>query len=1510
MGTEMNSTNYTQFNVPTPEEEQHRLEALRIYEILNTEPEPVFDDLTKLAAQIANVKMAAIGFLDADILWLKSKTGIQQNSIPREHSFCSYAIMQPGLFEVEDASKDERFQNFPTVKNEPFIKFYAGIPLITPEGYAIGTFCIMDTEPKRLSPELAQALKILAHQVMTHLELRRHWKALAKAFENQKKTEQALKKSESFYLSLVENLPQNIFRKDIDGKFSFANHQFCKLLGKPLDEIIGKTDYDLYPKELADKFRADDAKILETLTPIDTIEENINSDGSKSYVHVIKTPILSQDGKPIGIQGIFWDVTKRILTEQELAKERNLLRALLDYSPDRIYFKDKDSRFILCSKTVVSGLGLKSAEEAIGKSDFDFFTEEHAKPAYEDEQEIIRTGIPKIGIVEKETWIDGKETWALTTKMPLRDSNGNIIGTFGITKDITELKKIEQQLEYERDLLKQLLDNAPDNIYFKDLQSRFIRAGKSLADKFGLKSPEEAYGKTDFDFYTDEHARQAYEDEQEIIRTGIPKIGIVEKETWPDGHETWGWTTKMPLRDKNGNIIGTFGITKDITELKKIEQQLEYERDLLKQLMDNSPDNIYFKDLQSRFIRCGKSLAEKFGLKSPEEAIGKSDFDFFTEEHARQAYEDEQEIIRTGIPKIGIVEKETWPDGHETWGWTTKMPLRDKNGNIIGTFGITKDITELKRTQEDLAYERDLLRSLLDNVPDCIYFKDLQSRFILCSKALADRFGLASSEEAIGKTDFDFFTEEHARPAFEDEQEIIRTGRPVIGKLERETWPDGRETWALTSKLPLRDKHGNIIGTFGISKDVTALKLAETELQKARDAALESTRLKSEFLANMSHEIRTPMNAIIGMTGLLLETNLTDEQRDFAETVRVSAEALLAIINDILDFSKIEAGKLNLEATDFDLCETVESTVELLAERAQSKGLELASWIHTDVPTQLRGDPGRLRQVLTNLIGNAVKFTEHGEVVVRVTKDYETDTHAVLRFRVSDTGIGIAPSALPRLFQAFSQADGSMTRKYGGTGLGLAICKQLVELMGGQIGVESKLGEGSTFWFTVRLEKQPSATPKLSIEEKMARMAGLRVLIVDDNTTNRQILHYQIIAWKMRNGHAASGPEALEILRRAAAAGDPYDLAILDMQMPDMDGLTLAREIKKDPRIASTRLVMLTSLMHRENMQTLKEAGIEACLIKPVKQSKLFDCIANLFLLPVEPVKTQAIHPTPQKEAATAPITSNLYHILLAEDNAVNQKVALRQLKKLGFNADAVANGIEVLDALERIQYDIIIMDCQMPEMDGYEATRRIRQHEKTEAALGKNPKHVHIIAMTANALQGDREKCIEAGMDDYVSKPVRLPELEAALRRAVAILEGKKSAPDSSPIAETLDDEILDPTVINGLRELRQPGEPDPLAEVAELFIGDTPPRLQQIETALKNRDFQNLAALAHSLKGSASNLGAKQMANLCLKLEKAAKTGDQEQSMGIAAQIKEEFDRVKKALELEIQKDNIQSE
>jgi PAS domain S-box-containing protein len=795
--------------------------------------------------------------------------------------------------------------------------------------------------------------------------------------------------------------------------------------------------------------------------------------------------------------------------------------------------------------------------------------------------------------------------------------------------------------------------------------------------------------------------------------------------------------------------------------------------------------------------------------------------------------------------------------------------------------GLLRDTIESKRADEELIRQQSRLEALMDNTPDHIYFKDADSRFTMISKALAESFGLRDPSQAVGKTDFDFFTEEHARLALEDERETMRSGLPLVGFEEKETWPDGHETWVSTTKLPHTDTDGNVVGTFGISRDITARKQAEGELaetnRRLEGAIARSTEMtlraemanmaKSEFLANMSHEIRTPLNGVIGMTGLLLDTPLDDDQRRYAETVRASGESLLALLSDILDFSKIEAGKLELETIDFDLRALLDDFASTLALRAHAQGLEFICAAAPDVPALLAGDPGRLRQVLLNLAGNALKFTHQGEVAVRASLASETDTEVMLRLSVKDTGIGIPADKQGRLFEKFTQADSSTTRHYGGTGLGLAISKQLAELMGGQIGLVSEEGGGSEFWFTARFAKQAEGDRPVT---PTAEIRGVHILVVDDNATNREVLAAQLGAWGVRSEETPDGPSALLALARAKDAGDPFAAAILDMQMPGMDGADLARAIKADEALAPTRLVLMTSLGERGDAKQMEEMGFSAFLVKPARQSDLFDSLSAVLAgaavaRPGRPIVTRHVVREMRRGAV---------RILLAEDNITNQQVALGILKRLGLRADTVTTGAEAVRSLEALPYDLVLMDVQMPEMDGLEATRLIRD---PRSAVQRH--EIPIIAMTAHAMQGDRERCLEAGMNDYVTKPVSAQALADAVERWLPRDDGEipVHAPAGPPAAAPAKAEGADAPVFDRAGMMARLMDDEDLARtVVDGFLEDAPRQIEALRSYLGAGDAPGALRQAHTIKGASATVGGEALRAVAFEMEKAAIAGD----------------------------------
>ncbi len=903
----------------------------------------------------------------------------------------------------------------------------------------------------------------------------------------------------------------------------------------------------------------------------------------------------------------------------------------------------------------------------------------------------------------------------------------------------------------------------------------------------------------------------------------------------------------------------------ELAHRRRVEEALMQSEAFYQSLVETLPLAMFRKDKEGRVDFANRLMSE--ALRRPvDDVIGKTDYDFFPEELAEKYRADDRRVIETRTDFEATEEFQT-PSGERRFTHVMKTPSYNAAGEITGILGVFSDVTDRMRIENALEQERYLLDNLMQGSPDNIYFKEADGRYLRINPAKAISSGLHSPADAIGKSDVDFFGPDHQRAAMADEQHVMQTGEPLIGKEERNVYPDGQVRWMSTTKMPLRDRQGNIVGTFGVSRDITALKLAQEALTTAADAADSANRAKSDFLANMSHEIRTPLNAVLGMTELVLDTPLTPVQRDYLKLVQESGESLLTVINDILDFSKIEAGKLGIESTPFEIREFLGDTLKSMGLRAHRKGLELVAEIASAVPTMLVGDPHRLRQVLVNLVGNAIKFTEEGEILLHVSPEPDGDGNIMLHFRVTDTGIGIPAEKFSSIFEAFEQADHSTTRKFGGTGLGLAISARLVALMGGHIWVESEIGHGSTFHFTMQFQaceagvRQPPASPEL--------LQGLRVLIVDDNSTNRRILAEMLTSWGMVPVLVCDADAAMAELQHPSS-GQEYGLVLTDVHMPGQSGFDLVRRARESEVYSKGVVVMLTSGDRSEDLEMCRDLGVSTYLIKPIKQSELFNAIL------------QALGAAHHEQWATATAANareaaRPLNVLLAEDSIINQKLAVGLLERWGHRITVANDGREAVTCTQRETFDVILMDIQMPELDGLDATREIRQHEALSGA------HIPIIAMTAHALQGDRERCLAVGMDDYLTKPIRFEQLFERLEHI------GQSAPAAAPVV--VDVPAPPPIVapvpgppvaaeaghVNWKRALAATaGDRELLNDISRAFLEEGPVLMQHAFSEFDADDWKSLQRTMHTLKNAFATFGVAAGQAQAADIERGCRAGE----------------------------------
>ncbi len=906
--------------------------------------------------------------------------------------------------------------------------------------------------------------------------------------------------------------------------------------------------------------------------------------------------------------------------------------------------------------------------------------------------------------------------------------------------------KASPVLVHSEKILDLIVHHIPIALFWKDKNLNYLGCDQIFCNDRGLNNPVDVIGLTDFDLYPADVAANNRNMDKEVIQSGEPLLNYEEEEVIANGKVEILRKSKIPVKDSTGEVIAVMGLYERITNQVNVQESLRDEQHYLQMLMDNIPDTIYFKDRDSRFLRVNKSQAQTIGLKDPKEAVGKSDFDFFEMDHARQAFLDEQALMGNGDPLINKLEYIRTVNGHR-YVTTSKIPIKSESGECVGMVGLSRDVTTEQLIKQELRHEQELLSSLMNNIPDRIYFKDTHSRFVRVNKAHLSSLRIEDDQDIIGKTDFDLFPKEIAEDLYARERTILKTSIPEINYIEKTINPDGSTVWASVTKVPIRNERGEIIGLVGISRDVTKQELARQELTQAKEKAEYANKAKSLFLANMSHEIRTPMNGVIGMADILRRTNLVPFQRDYLDIIIKSGQTLLSIINDILDFSKIESGKLDLEFAPVNIRTVIEEVADVQIIQANQKSLNFLTYVDPDIPEFISGDYVRLKQVITNLSNNAVKFTAKGEVCVSAELVHTTGEEHEVLFIVKDSGIGIPKVHQDKLFQSFTQVDSSTTRKFGGTGLGLAICQKLVAAMGGRIELKSEAGKGAEFSF--RLTFKETNGRKDGFRFKIGSFENLHAFVVDDNNTNRKIFREYLVRWKVNVHEASGGSDALAEIARLKEEGISIDFALLDFQMAEMDGIELARRLREIPYLDSLRIILVSSVTDAINRNDLSESDFDFYLNKPVKLQQLYQVIASVI------GKTKSKEEVDQNiEVFKADLQNK--RIMIVEDNHINMKVALHSINSFCPNICMAYDGKQAVELFQKEEIDLILMDIQMPVLNGIEATKQIREIEKQR----KVTHPVKIIAMTANTMKEDVEYCLEIGMDAFLAKPFRVNDL------------------------------------------------------------------------------------------------------------------------------------------------------
>ena len=1264
------------------------------------------------------------------------------------------------------------------------------------------------------------------------------------------RAEDALRASEERFRDLVDLLPVGIYETDNVSRITYFNRAAVEMFGFVSVEV-NPHDYhthDMLPPHERERW-SELRRMLSTRGIALNYEmEAMRADGS-IFPIIINACSIDTDDFSRGTRGVIIDITERKRAENALAEREKRLAAIFKNAGAGMDLVDADGRFLKVNRALADMLGY-TVEELQGMHVADVTHPDDIRASGEKLRALQAGEVDSYRMEKRYIRRDGEIIWISLSVTPIRNTAGETEAIIELISDITERRRMQDELALREARLSAILRNAGIGIALAGADGRYEIVNPAFADILGYTA-DELLGKTNLEI--------TYPDDRDTSRAMLLALARGETETYSiekrfvrkDGRVIWANLSVSAIRDGNGRFESAIGLIADITERKLVEETVEKERAFLRQVIDAVPGFIGVKDRAGRYELANKAIAGAYGT-TPEEMIGKTDADYSPgEDEVERFLTDDREVMETLRPKFIPEEKVTYANGEEHWLSTVKVPLVDLDGVSRRVLLVTTDITERRRAEEYLREKTDELEKFFSGALDLLCVADTDGYFRRLNAEWEKTLGY-TREELIGTRFLDLIHPDDIEATTNAVRELS-VQNAVLGFTNRYRRKDGEYRWIEWRAYPA----GKMI--YAVARDITDRVAVEDTLRAAKEAAEEANRVKSEFLANMSHEIRTPLNGIIGMAHLALKTGLTSKQRNYLNTIATSAKMLSGITNDVLDFSKIEAGRIELERVDFSLDEILKNLTGALGQAAEEKGIELFLHISAGMPLELRGDPLRLQQVLFNLLNNAVKFTHAGEVVLRVeasqrhgtAKNPSTD----VRFTVHDTGIGIPVEQQARIFQSFTQADSSITRRYGGTGLGLSISKKLVELMGGEIGFTSEPGKGSTFFFTVPLETRRA---KESAARQTAEFGKLRLLVVDDNDTERKILSENLAGYGFDVMAARSGAEALELIETAAPGG--FALALVDWKMPGMDGLETARRVRELSKKMPVPAVIIVSAYDPDVIrESAREAGVRHVLAKPVTPSTLLETVMET--LGTSPGNAEA----PDRGDAAAPRYPGRA-ALLVEDNPISRRVMRELLENEGMRVDEAHDGARAIEMLDERSYDLVLMDVQMPVMDGLEATTRIRSDGRY--------RELPIIAMTAYAMSGDRERCIASGMNDHLPKPIDPDALYSALERWLG--PGRAAGPSAAASAQ----EPPSPApIFNGIdmdfAMERMRGDHGFLRQLLSQFCvlyADAP---NDIRAKFDAGEVQEARRLAHSIKGAAGTLGALQLQKAAAALEKEIAQG-----------------------------------